>query len=200
MKKITILLLALVYFTCAKAQKVYFIYLQSENQQPFYARMGERVHNSTPGGYLILSKLRDSTYSMNIGVQGSQTPEQLFSITLNKKDQGYLLKNFGESGWGLFNFQSLAITKPAQINQVNLVKTEKRESNSFTDLLAKAADDSTLKERPVILKTELKKPEDSISVVVKQEVVEKKAEDSVNKKPVFPLAVRLVRHQTSHEP
>lgn len=184
MKKITILLFALVFFTYAKAQKVYFIYLQSENQQPFYARMGEKVHNSTAGGYLILSKLRDSTYSMNIGVQGSQTPEQPFSITVNKKDQGYLLKNFGENGWGLFNFQTLAIIRPIQISQVNVVKTEKRESNSFTDLLAKAADDSTLKERPVVLKTEVKKTEDSIPAIVKQEMVEKKTEEVISKKPV----------------
>ena len=35
------------------AQKVYFIYLQTDNQQPFYARMGEKIYNSTTAGYLI---------------------------------------------------------------------------------------------------------------------------------------------------
>jgi hypothetical protein len=193
MKKITILLLALVYFTTAKAQKVYFIYFQSENQQPFYARLGEKILNSTSGGYLILSKLRDSTYSMNIGISGSQTPEQPFSITVNKKDQGFLLKNFGVDGWGLFNFQTLTVTRPVQTNPVNVIKTEKRESNSFTDLLAKAADDSTLKERPVVLKTEVKKPEDSISAIVKQEVVEKKIEDVEIKKPVEVINTKDVK-------
>ena len=38
---------------------------------------------------------------MNIGIEGSQTKEQVFSLTVNKKDQGYLLKNFGAEGWGL---------------------------------------------------------------------------------------------------
>ena len=71
------------------AQKVYFIYLQTDNQQPFYARMGEKIYNSNPSGYLILSNLRDSSYSINIGIQGSQTPDQPYSITVNRNDQGF---------------------------------------------------------------------------------------------------------------
>src|SRR5215510_12752373 len=89
--------------TSIQAQKVYFVYLQTENQQPFYARMGEKIYNSNPSGYLILSNLRDSTYSVNIGLQGSQAPDQPYSITVNRKDQGFLVKNFGDKGWGLFN-------------------------------------------------------------------------------------------------
>ena len=161
--------MALTIYTISNAQKVYFIYLQSENQQPFYARMGDKVYNSSSGGYLILSKLRDSTYSMNIGIEGGQLPEQLYSITVNKKDQGYLLKNFPGKGWGLFNFQTLAVLNPVQSNPVPVVKTEKRESNSFTDLLAKAADDSTLKEKPVIEKLEDKAK--VISIIEKPDTV-----------------------------
>lgn len=142
-----------------KAQKVYFIYLQTDNQQPFYARMGDKVYNSTSSGYLILSNLRDSVYSLNVGIQGSQVPDQQYSISVSKKDQGYLIKNFGEKGWGLFNLTSMAIIMPAsnKPNSVQTVKTEKRENNAFTDLLAKAADDSTIKEKPVIEKPVEKK-------------------------------------------
>jgi hypothetical protein len=53
-----------------QAQKVYFIYLQTDNQQHFYARMGERS-TTTPAGYLILSNLRDSNYSVT-SEQGSE--------------------------------------------------------------------------------------------------------------------------------
>ena len=184
MKKITFLLATLFLFLVVEAQKVYFIYLQSENQEPFYTRIGEKIHNSSSSGYLILSKLVDSTYGMFIGVKGSQSPEQSFSLTVNKKDQGYLIKNFGEKGWGLFNLQSFAIVMPALVNTVSLVKTEKRESNVFTDLLAKAADDSTIKERPVIVKVEEKKPDVMIPVVEKKQEVEIKTTDSVVVKPV----------------
>src|SRR5688572_18386558 len=150
-----IVLLFFASFT-VKAQKVYFIYLQTDNQQPFYARMGEKIYNSTNAGYLILSNLRDSNYSINIGIQGSQAPDEPYSITVNKKDQGFLIKNFGEKGWGLFNLSSMAVTMPVSkpATTAQTVKTEKRDDNAFTNLLAKAADDSTIKERPVVTKTE----------------------------------------------
>jgi Domain of unknown function (DUF4476) len=137
-----------------KAQKVFFIYLQTDNQQPFYARMGEKVYNSTPSGYLILSNLRDSNYSLNIGIQGSQVPDQPYSLTVNKKDQGFLIKNFGDKGWGLFNLITMATIMPVakSVNGVQSVKTEKREDNEFTNLLAKVADDSTIKEKPIMEK------------------------------------------------
>lgn len=181
MKKIILFPFVLMLFSVTKAQKIYFIYLQSENQQSFYARLGEKVYNSSASGYLILSKLRDSTYPMNIGVQGSQSPEQLFSITVNKKDQGYLLKNFGEKGWGLFNLQSLAVMMPAANDPVAIVKTEKRESNAFTDLLAKAADDSTLKEKPVIAKTEVKMGEEPVQLPEKKKDPIKENQDPLSK-------------------
>jgi hypothetical protein len=171
MKKVTLFFLLFLFFASAKAQKVYFVYLQSENQQGFYARMGEKIYNSSPAGYLIISNLRDSTYTIHIGLQGSQAPDQPFMITVNRKDQGYLLKNFGEKGWGLFNLQSMAVLMPLEAppSGMQQVKMEKRESNAFTDLLAKASDDSTIKERPVIVKTEEKKVEEAARTAVKTE-------------------------------
>jgi hypothetical protein len=155
MKKLFKLFVYLVFASASlKAQRVYFIYLQTDNQQPFYARIGEKVYNSTPSGYLILSNLRDSNYSVNIGIQGSQVPDQPYSLTVNKKDQGFLIKNFGDKGWGLFNLTTMATIMPVtkSVNPVQSVKTEKREDNAFTNLLAKVADDSTIKERPVMEK------------------------------------------------
>src|SRR6188474_3998765 len=110
MKKLFRLFVFLLLATSSiKAQKVYFVYLQTDNQQPFYARMGEKIYNSTPSGYLILSNLRDSSYGVNIGIQGSQAPDQPYSISINKKDQGFLIKNLGDKGWGLFNLSSMAV-------------------------------------------------------------------------------------------
>ncbi len=184
MKKITLLLFILIQFTIAEAQKVYFIYLQSENKEQFYTRIGEKIYNSSSSGYLILSNLVDSTYGMNVGVPGSQTPEQLFSVTINKKDKGYLIKNFGEKGWGLFDLQSFAVVMPVLNNAINVVKTEKRESNPFTDLLAKAADDSTIKEKPVFVKAEEKKVEVPLPVIEKEKEIQKPNVDTVNLKIV----------------
>jgi len=162
-----------------KAQKVYFIYLQTDNQQPFYVRMGEKAYNSTSSGYLILSNLHDSIYSLNIGIQGSQ--DQPYSITVNKKDQGFLIKNFGEKGWGLFSLTSMATIMPAsnKVNPVQSVKTEKREDNAFTNLLAKAADDSTIKEKPIIEKPVEKKTETTALNTEKKEDVKNDVKETV---------------------
>lgn len=167
-----------------QAQKVYFIYLQTDDRQPFYARMGEKIYNSTSSGYLILSNLRDSNYSLNIGIQGSQVPDQPYSLTVNKKDQGFLIKNFGDKGWGLFNLTTMATIMPASnsISQVQTVKTEKREDNAFTNLLAKVADDSTIKERPIIEKPVEQKTDVAAVNTEKKEEVKNDAKEIVPSK------------------
>jgi hypothetical protein len=179
MKKVILYLVLILLNASALAQKVYFIYLQSDKQQPFYARMGDKIYNSSRAGYLIISNLRDSTYSINIGIQGSNSADKPFTFLVNKKDQGYLVKDFGEKGMGLFNLQTMAVVMPVSelTPVVSAIKTEKREDNAFTNLLAKAADDSTIKERPVIPKVEEKKAE----VVLLPE--EKKIETKKESKP-----------------
>jgi len=161
-------LFVLLFFASASlhAQKVYFIYLQTDNQQPFYARMGDKIYNSTTAGYLILSNFHDSIYSLNIGIQGSEVADQPYSIPVNKKDQGFLIKNFGDKGWGLFNLTSMATIMPQSkpANSAQTARTEKREDNAFTNLLAKAADDSTIKEKPVIEKPVEKKADATATV------------------------------------
>lgn len=172
MKKIFQLFVFLLFgLSTIQAQKVYFIYLQTDNHQPFFARLGEKVYNSTSSGYLILSNLRDSNYAMKIGVQGSAAPDQSYSIAVNRKDQGFLIKDFGEKGWGLFNLNTAAVITPASnpTSTAQTVKTEKREDNAFTNLLAKAADDSTIKERPIIEKPAEPKVEPVVVTIEKKE-------------------------------
>src|SRR6187399_1571497 len=175
-------LFAFLFFVSASlnAQKVYFIYLQTDNQQPFFARMGDKIYNSTTSGYLILSNLHDSTYSVNIGIQGSEVTDQPYSINISKKDQGFLIKNFGEKGWGLFNLTSMATIMPQSkpANSAQTAKTEKREDNAFTNLLAKAADDSTIKEKPVIEKPVEKKVDATATNTEKKEEVKEIAPSS----------------------
>src|SRR5262245_34745665 len=106
------LLLCLLFSIVAEksfSQRVYFVYLQSEQEQPFFARINEKTQSSSEGGYLILSKLKDSVYSMGIGFPGGKWPEQIFTITVKGKDQGYVLRNFPDKGWGLIDIQTASI-------------------------------------------------------------------------------------------
>jgi len=141
------------------SQKVYFVYLQSESEQAFYVKMNATTRSSSASGYLILSKLRDTTYNLTIGFPQNKWPEQNFSVTINKKDHGYLLKNFGEKGWGLFDLQTLAVQMAASGSaKIEEKKVEENKDVSvFTEILSKAADDPSLKEKSAESKTEEKK-------------------------------------------
>ncbi len=143
-------------FSSAYTQKLFFIYLQSEPEQAFFVKMNEKVHSSTASGYLILSRLRDSSYTFNVGFPENKWPEQKFVVDVKAKDHGYLLKNFAEKGWGLFDMQTMAIQMSLPANNGTLIKTEPKEVSPFTEILSKAANDPSLKERPVLVKTDVK--------------------------------------------
>jgi hypothetical protein len=144
MKKLLLFIVFLVAVATSGAQKVYFIYIQSENASPFFVKMNDKVQSSTASGYVILSSLRDSTYNFSIGFPGKQE-ENKFSVTINKEDRGFLLKP-ADNGWGLFDLQSLVFyrsTAGATQPKIN-VDELMAQADPFTKLLAQAADDPSL--------------------------------------------------------
>lgn len=160
MRKSILLLLMVILLHNAQAQRVFFVYFQSEQEQPFFFKMEEKITSSSSTGYLILSRLKDSTYNFSIGFPGNKWPEQHFSLPVKGKDHGYLLKNFGEKGWGLFDLQTLSVQMAINEPVKSALKTEKVPVTPFTDVLARAADDSSLRERPIAIAVkEEKKPE-----------------------------------------
>jgi hypothetical protein len=126
---------------CASAQKVYFIYLQTDNSGPFYVKMNDKIYSSASSGYLILPNLVDSTYNFSIGFPSSQS-ESRFTVVLGGKEHGFLIKNF-ESGLGLFDLQSLTITN-AQKDESSKNISYIRRDDEFSSRLSKAAKDTTL--------------------------------------------------------
>ena len=186
MSKLTVCLLFSLASLTGFSQKVYFVYLQTEGEQAFFVKMDARIHSSSASGYLILSKLRDSTYNFTIGFPQNKWPEQNFSVIVSKKDHGYLLKNFGEKGWGLFDLQTLVIqmstSGSAKIEEK--IKEENKDVSVFTDILSKAADDPSLKEKPAQTKIEEKKTETVIQENLPKEIPIELAKDTVALKPV----------------
>lgn len=191
------------------SQKQYFIYLQSEPEQVFFIKLKEKIHNSTPSGYLILSKLRDTVHVFNVGFPQNKWPEQKFTVELKAKDRGYLLKNFGEKGWGLFDLQTSTIQMGAPASLGSSQKTEQRQVSAFTEILSRAANDPSLKEQPVTASVVVKDntengkvtavmKTDEPSLVTKEETPALKTEDPpvliqedkpVIKEDVKPVAV-----------
>lgn len=84
----------------------YFVLLQSDNRQPFYVRLGNQVYSSSSAGHLILSHLKDSTYTLAIGFPSQPGVEQTYALAAIHNDQELQIREHGEAGWGLFDSQT----------------------------------------------------------------------------------------------
>src|SRR5215467_11145577 len=170
MKRTLLFCFSVLLASLLSAQKIYFIYLQTETGEPFFVRMNDKLYSSEPSGYLILPKLKDSIYKFKLGFP-SKDVDLDFTTSINKKDHGYLVKNLGDKGWGLFDLQSLdlqmstsAVKKETGFDNTN----SGAQVNAFTALLAKATDDPSLRENAVFAKETEKKPE-VVQTVEKEE-------------------------------
>lgn len=143
-----ITLLFILFTLPAAAQKDYFVYIQADAEQPFFVRLQERNYASASNGYLILPRLRDSVYNLAVGFPSGRWPEQRFSVRIAGRDRGFLLKQFEGSGWGLFDMQTLAVIQAEKREEeVNPKPVSNEKVSAFTDVLAKAANDPSLRER-----------------------------------------------------
>lgn len=141
MKNLGCYLLSIFLTLSASAQKVYFIYLQTEDYSAFYAKLNDKIYSSSNAGYLILPNLKDSTYNFSIGFPSSQTDSK-FTVAIAGKDRGFLIKNF-DSGLGLFDLQNLSVIR-AQKEEKDKTISYQRRNDEFSSLLSKAANDTSL--------------------------------------------------------
>lgn len=160
------------FFLCSLAftQRLYFIYIEAEAQQPFFVKIGEKIYSSTASGYLFLSKLKDSSYTFSVGFPKDKWPLQQFSVAMKSKDHGFLLKNFDDKGWGLFDLQTLAIQMADEAAKDKANNTGKQQVSAFTAILSKAANDPSLLEKPVSIAKAEEKPLNVQPAVVKEVV------------------------------
>jgi hypothetical protein len=179
MKRLFCCLSLMLVLSTGFAQKQYFIYLQTEGEQSFFVKMNDKVYSSTPAGYLILSQLRDSTYHFRVGFPQNKWPEQQFTVPVKGNDHGFLLKNFGDKGWGLYDLQSLSVQMGNDAAS-GTVKTEMRPVSAFTEVLSRASNDPSLRERPVQVKSEEKQSVEAQTAIVKETVAPPKQEPVSN--------------------
>lgn len=149
------------------AQQVYYIYIQSADRKPFYARMNNKVISSTANGYLLMPKLQNGGYRAAIGYPG-KTSEEEFLFTIDNADQGYDLKEApGGTGHVLLNLLTYKMENPvaAGTEPGKDAGTE----NGFGDLLAEAVKDPSVKNIEPVKKTE--PPKQVEQPKVKEEIV-----------------------------
>src|SRR5687767_14589 len=109
MKSVVFCLMFLCASLASGAQQVHFVYLQSDNKQPFYVRYNDKIFSSSSTGYLVIPKLRSGEHKLSIGFPKNEWPLQTLTVQVADKDLGFALKNFENKGWGLFNLQTMEV-------------------------------------------------------------------------------------------
>jgi hypothetical protein len=168
MKKLLVLIFFFWGYTSVSAQKVYFVYLESDNGLPFYVRTTDKVYSSSSAGYLILPNLADSNYTLFVGFPSTRSKETKFTVAMQGTDHGFSIKQM-DGSLNLFDLQNLNSIKPTQ-DQANSNVIYEARSDAFTRLLSKASDDSSLLSVPIFVKTEPPKKEVKEKVVAAKEV------------------------------
>jgi len=169
------------------AQQNHFIYIQADNKQPFYVKQDKKILSSSASGYLIIPKLQTGAYNLVIGFPMNEWPEQNLVCTIGQVDVGYLLKNFGEKGWGLFNFQTMDLVMANNSIKTDTLAVKEKKEDPFASVLSEVVNDPTIKTVDE-LKEAVKK--DSVNIPKKQLVkaLVKKTPKPVSKIPAKDMA------------
>ena len=174
------------------SQQNHFIYLQTENKQPFFVKVNNKVYSSTLSGYAILSKLTDGDYKLIIGFPKNVMPEQSFNCTIDKRDLGFLVKNFGEKGWGLYNLQSQDVTMAGDVLIKKNSTSKKKSDDPFSNMLANVVHDSTINQKDEVAE-EPKKVEAENSKSVAPEVLVVQTNSTMNKEAGASIITRTFK-------
>lgn len=189
------------------SQQNHFIYLQTENRQPFYVKLDKKILSSSASGYIIISKLQEGNYIMAIGFPKNEWPEQTVTCTVNKKDAGYLLKNFGDKGWGIFNLQTMEVimsgVKAAENENVGIEDKNDIFSNTLSNvvndpsIVRKIEEKSAVKEevKPVLVENKKEVQIDTPTNIVIAPVEDKKIEDKPVVKEEIKPVIEIIKNE-----
>ena len=128
------------------AQHNHFVYVQSDNKQPFYVRLKDKLYSSSASGYVILPKLSAGEHLLSFGFPNNEFPNQEISVNISGKDLGYLLKNFPGKGWGLFNIQSMDVLMAKNASKSVSPSTTETRTDAFSTTLADVVNTPSIKE------------------------------------------------------
>ncbi|MBX3257886.1 MAG: hypothetical protein KF862_27395 [Chitinophagaceae bacterium] len=188
--------LILVFFIALIAEDVssqgdHFIYIQADNQQPFYVRSGSKTFYSSGEGYLVIPGLSSNNYELVVGFpDAGPVTEWRFDCTIGEKDLGFMLKKKGTAAPELINLGqkdgTAGIKMQVKEEKKNILKapvlTGNISDDPFSKMLADVVNDPSIRQQPVIIQ---KKTEPVATAPVTADSVDKTIaaapkQDSVN--------------------
>lgn len=165
--------------SAVRAQQSYYIYIQSDNGQPFYTQIGDKVYSSSAVGHLIIAGLKDNVCNFEIGFPQHASKNQQFAVPIKGKDHGFQLKKSG-ADWALVGWQNQETIKPTRGSGTSAVLYgDRKKDDAFATLMAAVVNDST------VLYTSIVKNDavDAAPAVAKTSEPEKKAVAKTEIKP-----------------
>lgn len=164
----------------SQAQQYHFAYLQTDNKQPFYIRLNEKLYSSSNTGYVIIPKLAEGKHTLSIGFPKNAWPAQNITISIANKDLGFLIKNFDSKGWGLFNLQTMEVITSSMQSGMDQASVQTK-TDAFSSVLADVvntpsiknveAKKDVVKNAPIKDEIELKKADETVKEIPAPEVV-----------------------------
>lgn len=163
-----------------RAQINHFIYIQTENKQPFYVKLKERLYSSSAQGYLVVPKLPEGEYNITIGFPKNEFPPKQLNITVGKNDEGYLYRQTMNKEWALYNLYTMQMVSADTKVQAVVKEAKPVVRDTIASVLTPATEDvkpasETIKDK-------------SIPAVVKQS-----EEIKTVKEPVQPVIDTVVK-------
>ena len=147
-KTFSIIVFLLLTALALKSQQTHFIYIQSEDKQPFYLRLKEKIISSSESGYLIASKLEQGQLNFTLGFPKNAWPSSSYSLEIENKDLGFQLKKVDDLTWALYNIQTTELLSPVEVNKVSnqLIETS---TDEFTNILAEVSNTPSVKQKKI---------------------------------------------------
>ncbi|HRO46979.1 hypothetical protein [Agriterribacter sp.] len=139
------------------SQEQYYIYIQSQNHQSFYSRIGSETFTSSGNGYLLLPGLTKNTYELIIGFPGAKISEWRFNCTVNDTDLGFILKDAGVAGVQLLHLDQKGTLTGKVVEQHMEVKANIAplpgviSDDPFSAMLAGVVNDPSIRQQLVIV-------------------------------------------------
>ena len=144
-KKLFFLLLITAFAFSVKAQQTHFVYLQTDNGQPFYVKLNNKIISSSAEGYVILPEIMDGVHKIAVGFPKKEHPEESFTLNVDNNNEGFLIKSFENKGLQLFNLETLALIDGAGNDSAKPeVASVKNDTDPFSQMLANVVKDSSI--------------------------------------------------------
>lgn len=124
-----------------------FLYIQSENNQPYHIQLKGNIHSSNAKGYLLIPNLPNGDYSMVLGFPSGAYREYNFKFSINNKPKGYALKITQEGEWMLMDMVSLALVRGEAPEQPISVQPGEKQIEKVSERVTEAGIEQVYKVR-----------------------------------------------------